>query len=252
MNTWLICIDDTDDIDTKGTGEIAQEIAQKLVDAELGLVSPITRHQLYIHPDIPYTSHNSAMCFTLSSGSPCELIRSIAIEHLVAESALAADPGLAVVRLVDLEASPLAKAKLIQFGLEAKRQVKTKQQAYELAKDCHVSLSEHGGTGDGVIGALAGIGLRLTGQDGRMKGQVTLNGIATKNLAPTMLTVNSVLAASNLDAVVDIDGQTLPPESTLHLSGKLKAVFQNHQFVLPVYQNGQLWCNATRSQLKNH
>ncbi|WP_163335613.1 hypothetical protein [Desulfopila sp. IMCC35008] len=36
-----------------------------------------------------------------------------------------------------------------------------------------VHLSEHGGTGEGVIGALAGVGLRLFGSDGRMRGWYT-------------------------------------------------------------------------------
>ena len=45
--------------------------------------------------------------------------------------------------------------------------------AYLLAEQFpELSLSEHGGTGDGVIGALAGVGLRLSGSDGRIKGKI--------------------------------------------------------------------------------
>ena len=29
------------------------------------IVHGISRHQLYVHPDIPYTSHNSSLCLDL-------------------------------------------------------------------------------------------------------------------------------------------------------------------------------------------
>ncbi len=59
----LISIDDTDDADSEGTGEIAEIIADGLVGKELAAVGRVTRHQLLIHPDIAYSSHNSSMCF---------------------------------------------------------------------------------------------------------------------------------------------------------------------------------------------
>ncbi len=46
----------------------------------------------------------------------------------------------------------------------------TKQEAYMLANTTGVHLSENGGTGDGIVGALAGTGLRLDGNDGRFRG----------------------------------------------------------------------------------
>ena len=48
--------------------------------------------------------------------------------------------------------------------------------ASELAERNHVHLSEHGGSGQGVVGALAAVGLRLAGQDGRVKGKKTVQG----------------------------------------------------------------------------
>lgn len=43
----MVCIDDTDDIGTKGTGEIAEEIAHLLSDNHLSRCAFVTRHQLY-------------------------------------------------------------------------------------------------------------------------------------------------------------------------------------------------------------
>lgn len=169
LKSWLICIDDTDDIGTKGTGEIAEEIANLLCDST-NQQPWVTRHQLFVHPDIPYTSHNSAMCFRLETQAQFEQIKQVAVKHLVEQSAPASDPGLAI---LDLDTEFDSNA-LIEFGLLAKKEVITKPQAYELADKLGISLSEHGGTGQGVIGALAGLGLRLYGQDGRVKGQVDL------------------------------------------------------------------------------
>ena len=59
----LVCIDDTDNIESRGTGELASMLADDLENNGWGLCRPVTRHQMLIHPDIPYTSHNSSMCF---------------------------------------------------------------------------------------------------------------------------------------------------------------------------------------------
>ncbi|MGL5390259.1 MAG: DNA-binding protein, partial [Shewanella sp.] len=175
MNHWLICIDDTDDIGTKGTGEIAEEIAHKLAEMSGGRASFVTRHQLLVHPDIPYTSHNSAMCFALRSPLGLADIEQYCAQHVRAEAAAAADPGIAILDMAFLDiASPDDGAALIAFGRLAKTAVLTKAAAYELAARLNISLTEHGGTGQGVIGALAGLGLRLMGSDGRVKGQIHL------------------------------------------------------------------------------
>jgi len=243
VKSWLVCIDDTDDIGTKGTGEIAQEIAKILSMGEGESSSLITRHQLYVHPDIPYTSHNSAMCFRLESNKSLEQIKQLAVTHLIDQSAPASDPGLAILDL----ASDYDRQKLIQFGLKSKCTVKTKEEAYILAAELGVDLSEHGGTGLGIIGALAGIGLRLYGQDGRVKGQFKLG---PNNDAVTVLSVEQILMRTGLDCVISVEGEILASEEILHLKDKIKAVYCQHKFSLLVYKNDDKWCNALKQQLK--
>ncbi|GGP62213.1 DNA-binding protein [Shewanella saliphila] len=261
--TWLICIDDTDDIGTKGTGEIAEEI-MALIVAESAVSSVnklgikratwVTRHQLFVHPDIPYTSHNSAMCFELESDLSLSQIKQLCIAHLVAESAAVADPGLAIVDKHTLTADDCHQ--LIAFGVDAKQMVKTKNEAYQLAKTVNVDLSEHGGTGQGVIGALAGIGLRLSGNDGRLKGQVSV-GLSAETPS-VLLSVDHITEQCGLDGVMDVNGQMLGGHEQILLSGKVKAVFHGHLFLLLVYQvadpqTGDIqWCNALRQQLKKY
>ena len=67
----LIGIDDTDNLDTRGTGYRARTLAQGLVDAGLAAVHGITRHQLLVDPRIPYTSHNSSACLQTTARGTC-------------------------------------------------------------------------------------------------------------------------------------------------------------------------------------
>ena len=61
--TTLITLDDTDHKGTPGTGHLAEALRKELESLYGATTSRITRHQLFVHADIPYTSHNSAMCF---------------------------------------------------------------------------------------------------------------------------------------------------------------------------------------------
>ena len=96
---WLLAIDDTDNEESIGTGRLARMLAAHLEEAELLAEPGVTRHQLLVHPDIPYTSHNSAACIE-AVGRPeiaiklFECARSFLLEHFHA----GANPGLCVCR----------------------------------------------------------------------------------------------------------------------------------------------------------
>jgi hypothetical protein len=108
---------------------------------------------------------------------------------------------------------------LIAFGQSAKVAVKTKQQAYELAAELGIDLTEHGGTGQGVIGALAGLGLRLSGQDGRVKGQLDLGNYAAG--VASEFSVADILSMSSLQAVLSDNGDILAIDERVLLIGKV-------------------------------
>ncbi|MDK2890060.1 MAG: hypothetical protein PWR21_692, partial [Methanoculleus sp.] len=56
--TIYLGIDDTDTRESRGTGRLARMIATEL--ARSYTVTGVTRHQLFVHPAVPYTSHNSS------------------------------------------------------------------------------------------------------------------------------------------------------------------------------------------------
>ncbi len=221
----LVCIDDTDNIESRGTGELAETLTEVIKENGWGTCSGITRHQLFVHPDIPYTSHNSSMCFKADiKDSRLDEVIVCASEFLVKESAQGSDPGLCVADLSQLQRPEL----LIDFGKRAKKEIFTKKEAYDLARKQGVHLSEHGGTGQGIIGALAGVGLRLTGNDGRFKGKHRID--AENNAA----TVKEIIAQTSIEEVRSLEGELLAENDRIRLGVKIKSVLINEKSVLLV------------------
>lgn len=166
---YYVCIDDTDNIDSIGTGQLLEELCFEAKSRRLGKSGFTVRYQLFIHEDIPYTSHNSSMCVDFETDTPADFT-AFASRYLEDNSAEGSDPGLCILRdSEDIDYSPL-----FDFGVRATKEIVTKGEALALAAafgdDVH--LSEHGGTGLGVIGALAGAALRAGKANGRIKGKL--------------------------------------------------------------------------------
>ncbi|HPU00765.1 MAG: hypothetical protein GX890_06670 [Firmicutes bacterium] len=245
----LICIDDTDNRESKGTGHLALRYAQEIEKNGWGIAEPISRHQLFVHPEIPYTSHNSAMCFGVeTTASSLERIIEFGGRFLSANSAPGSDPGLCVAVLNRLENKP----RLIEFGLQAKKKVLAKDEAYELAaREPGVHLSEHGGTGSGVIGALAGVGLRLSGNDGRFKGKYY------PDRKGEILSVETILSQTNIQEVREENGRVLGKEEKIMLGEKVKSVLLDGKIVLLVEKNAGApgtarWITLGREKIRKY
>lgn len=156
-----VAIDDTDMPDSIGTGRLAREIAKELEQRYPVLY--VTRHQFYVHPDIPYTSHNSGAVIHLSD-IPEESLTALSeevISLMKGRFIQGSDPGLC------LATHDQIKAPLIAYAQDAKNKVLTQEQAKKLAANLNILLYGLGGTNGGIIGALAGVGLAATGLDGR-------------------------------------------------------------------------------------
>lgn len=227
----LICIDDTDNLESRGTGSIAFEMTE-IIEAEgWGSCGLISRHQLILHKDVRYTSHNSSMCFDAVvdvrhySAMQAKLSR-----YIEDESAEDSDPGLCIAE-VDRLLLPENKAvrdKLTDFAYKAKTEVLTKLDAYTLAEEAGLFLCEYGGTGDGVIGALAGAGLRLHGYDGEVKGGIAHLG------AGLTFTVARLREEALISEVCTTDMKPLGRDELVLISWKAKPVLYAGRPVLLV------------------
>ena len=245
----LVCIDDTDNIDSRGTGELAEILAQSIEEQGWGKSFGVTRHQLFVHSDIPYTSHNSSMCFSADFDKKFLAdFTNYAADFLARESAEGSDPGLCILITEQLSRPD----QLIAFGRRAKEAVLTKQDAFELAHDLGIHLSEHGGTGQGIIGALAGAALRLSGNDGRFKGKLKIKS------ETDIVSVAHILSQTTVDIVKSIDGTVLTDEELVRLGDTVKAVLLEGMCVLPVFATGYKdpdgvnWQTCTKQQLKSY
>ena len=245
----LIAIDDTDNLETPGTGHLASDLIELLEKEGLGKGSPITRHQLYVHKDIPYTSHNSSMCFEAEiEDSRLDELTAFCQDFLVRESAPGSDPGLCIVDPKELTSKEI----LIEYGKRAKNSILNKKIAYDLAASLKVHLSEHGGTGDGIIGALAGTGLRLSGNDGRLKGHFIVGDVNDT------IPVKELLKKTGADIVCTEEGYTLKDDDIVRIGKKVKAVYLDHRavvLVFPVDEAGdgcRLWETCSKEQLKKY
>lgn len=97
----------------------------------------------------------------LGAAALIPVIRAVMREHFEPGS----DPGLCVADAVP--------ADVVAFGRRCQREPVPQREARELARKVGIHLEGLGGTEDGVIGALAAVGLIASGEDGRV---VHLNG----------------------------------------------------------------------------
>ena len=244
----VISIDDTDNLESRGTGALASLLAEAVEEQGWGKSRFITRHQLLVHPDIPYTSHNSAMCFVADiDDEHLESVIGHAETFLATESAAGSDPGLCVVPIDRLE----RPSDLVAFGRRAKEAVLGKEEAYGLAQALGIHLSEHGGSGQGVIGALAGAGLRLSGNDGRLKGRLAI--AATNGRA----TVAELQAHADVDEIRTLDGRIPEAADLVRLGDKVKTVLLGGKSVLLVEPlaggaDGVAWQTCSKQRLKSY
>lgn len=243
----LIGIDDTDNLDSPGSGTAAENLAIALQCSDLARCGGITRHQLFVHADIPFTSHNSAMCIpAICAADKLDDVISFGRSYLENTSAEGSDPGLCVV----VDEPRLERDCLISFGQKAKRDVLDKQAAYALANALGVCLSEHGGTGGGVIGALAATGLRIGGDDGRYRGWHRFGS------AGEAATVAELCRHDFVDAVRTDAGQILgPDERVLFAEDSVKTVLMGNARVIPVAKTatgktGPRWTTLAKKEMK--
>lgn len=158
---YFLGVDDTDVLGRKpGTGRLARELGAYLECAGARCLS-VVRQQLLVDPRIPYTSHNSPACIELDLGAADPgVVFEAACSYVATRAAKGSDPGVCL-------ASAVEAALLIPWGVRAASVVVDKRSAERLAVDASVPCAELGGTGDGIIGALAAVGLTAQGDAGR-------------------------------------------------------------------------------------
>jgi hypothetical protein len=156
----VLGLDDTDTLHTPGTNQLARRIAGSLPAGFRATL--VLRHQLLFDPRIPYTSQNGSASIAVEaeSGADRDALLATLRQAFRDWYVPGSDPGLCVAVRVS--------ADLVEFGRRCQREPVRQAEARELAGAAGVHLEGFGGTEDGVIGALAAVGLLAGGDDGRV------------------------------------------------------------------------------------
>ena len=166
MRNYYVAIDDTDRAEDdgrgQGTGAKSRAFARELIEAVDGRLLGITRHQLLVDPAIPYTSHNSSACIVLEAQLEAgHKIIEVGELYLPEIASVGSDVGFCVAEESQVHAA------VVEWGRRAKAEVVAMGEAYEIAQEAGIYLQGLTGEKTGVIGALAAVGLRRSGEDGR-------------------------------------------------------------------------------------
>ena len=220
---YFIGLDDTDNLESRGTGHLARMMAGAL--AQDFRVHGVTRHQLLEDERVPKTAKNSCAAVLFEGDPyPLEEIADFARKMMRDDFQPGSDPGLCLVTTVP--------ADVIIFGQRAQREFLYQQEPRELAATHSLLLEGLGGDEGGVIGALAAVGLATSGEDGRY---VQVGSIrALEGLLP----IADVLSAG-IASVKTLDGE--PVTEGFVLTDKLRPARRGGGPVLFVERQDDHW-----------
>lgn len=241
---YYIGIDDTDNLESRGTGFRARQLGSMLEEAGIAKLICITRHQLYVHKDIPYTSHNSSACLLLEMETGKEpALKVFCREFLLRESATGSDAGLCIA------SSEVISQGIENWGKNAKSIVLNKKLAHELAVLNNIYLEGLTGEKIGVIGALAAVGLRHAGNDGRVLWLPFLReteGIFTAEELKNRLCV---------DIITTRDGAEIAPGDKITTDGWIRPVMRHKAITLIVEKTEDheqyIWQHVPKEYIKS-
>lgn len=240
-------IDDTDIAGYRpGTGRLARELGTHLERHRFARVCGVVRHQLLVDPRIPYTSHNSPACLIVetdgdSNGLPQPLFDEAA-HYVTTRCPQGADPGLC------LAEGPAIPQRVIEFGCRASEQVVSKAEAISLAREHQLFLQELGGTGGGVIGALAAVGLTAEGNAGRFLDFAGGLRDFGDHVAAEVLRQRGIKLLS-----VSRNGEVVPSDACIATGDWVRPRLIAGEAVLLVEQTDRGWCCFDRkSQHSDH
>jgi hypothetical protein len=235
---YLIGVDDTDNLESRGTGHRVRQLADFLAEQALAQPLGITRHQLLVDPQIPYTSHNSSACLLIESEQENDLWAACR-EFLLRESAPGSDAGLC------LAAWQAMNACLHAFGRRAKIVVLTQLEAEQTALDNEIRLEGLTGTHGGIIGALAAIGLHHEGNDGRF---LWLPGL--RDLSGS-LPAAEIRTRARIDHIRPLDGADLAPETLVNVGEWVRPILCGGQATLYVEEENHEWHILSKDRIKS-
>ena len=233
----FIGIDDTDLPGTRGTGRLARCVAGHLECHGVGGLRGVTRHQLLVHPSIPFTSHNSAACIALESDEEPTAVFDVCKALIKAHAIPGSDPGLCIA------ARSQVSGEVVDFGRRAQKFVLDLEHAREIAVNEDILAEALGQGRQGIIGAMAAAGLRASGEDGRF---IELEGIRQVS---GLLSVREIKERTGVTSVSKMASLEMAGDCIVDTQDWLRPRLVDHKAVLVVEPHPKLsghWISIDR------
>ncbi|MEP6894931.1 MAG: hypothetical protein ABI986_04915 [Chloroflexota bacterium] len=235
---YLIGIDDTDNLESRGTGHRVRQLAEWLAENHLAEPMGVTRHQLLVDPWIPYTSHNSSACISVETENTND-VWDASREFLLRESADGSDVGLCLARWDSIT------EEVLTHGRRAKLEVLTMPDAHETASRSKIRCEGLTGTGGGVIGALAGVGLHRAGNDGRFLWLPGLRDLKGK------YPITEIMAKGHIEQVCTLQDEELSTENIVDVGEWIRPILRNGKSTLYVEEQNHEWHILSKDRIKS-
>lgn len=223
MARFIVGIDDTDTKETRGTGFNAREIGKLIEQEKIGIIEGIVRHQLFFDPCIPFTSANSSASLEVQCND-VEKLKKICLDYLNRIAPVGSDVGLCIAELGTVT------KEVVNWGNRAKVEVLTQEEGRALAVKTGIYLIGLCGTEDGIIGALAAVGLRKGGNDGRfiwLRGRQELRDIPSR-----IYTITQLKEELHLDKIISLNKDLVDDTQQIFIDEWIRPIHQNHEKIL--------------------
>jgi hypothetical protein len=226
-------LDDTDTLHHPGTNKLARHLVGLL--GQRFPVRLIVRHQLLEDPRVPCTRKNgcAAMLVAADSANASEEVAAIVRPAILTWAPVGSDPGLCIAAAVPDEVR--------RWGRRCQSELVTQAEARALARSCGIYLEGLGGSEDGVIGALAAVGLVATGNDGRViyRGDGARDLFEIDGAQPI-----AALAARGVDEVRSLQSGQRVTAGFVNLGKRLRPNYRGGRVVLFVAPQAEPGSNA--------
>lgn len=222
-----VAIDDLRQIDGGKAGAAASSLTRIIEDNSWGTCSIPSRHRLYPHPSTGCKKHNTARSFAADIKDEY-LPEFIDYARNMIKTVATPDShtGLAIVVPQQMENTD----ELINFAYKAKEELVTKAETLELAKKPGIYLFALSGSGQGIIGALAGAGLNMTGNDGQFRGKLELS-----KEEYYIATVKEIIEKTYVEQVKSMDFESIGEDEYVRMGEKVKVVRLDDKYTLMVF-----------------
>lgn len=223
----LIGIDDTDSAEGGGTASLAGRLLEHFDGNRMGGALAATRHQLLASPAVAATQRNVSVVLAVKASHRLAFsdFAEFVVPFLEAEVVAGSNPGIAMCREPGWT-DPANAAALTAFGKRVQAEVVDLAAAEEVAAATGSHLAAIGGTGAGQIGALAALGLHVSGSDGEF---VWLPGLDEARRPLTYRALKSLLP---LDLARDAEGREPAEEELVELPPRARPVLVDGMAVL--------------------